>query len=107
MNDKDNKILMEIYKRTYAVATPPADFDVLLANATLDEHNRKVIPFNDYELEDDVAQQIIKDVMKEFKVPKWKRQAFHNAYNLGCSPKNKQDEFSDWDVTLMDGLENE
>jgi hypothetical protein len=27
MSDKDDKILMEIYKRTYAVATPPADFD--------------------------------------------------------------------------------
>ena len=45
--------------------------------------------------------------MKEFKVPKWKRQAFHNAYNLGCSPKNKQDDLSDWDITLMDGLEDE
>jgi hypothetical protein len=107
MREKDDKILMEIYKRTYAVATPPADFDVLLANATLDEHNRKVIPYDDYELEEDVALQIINDVMKEFKVPKWKRQLFINTYRLGCSPKNKQDDLSDWDVTLNDGLENE
>ena len=106
MREKDDKILMEIYKRTYAVATPPADFDVLLANATLDEHNRKVIPYNDYELEEDVALQIINDVMKEFKVPKWKRQLFINTYRLGCSPKTKQDDLSDWDVTLNDGLEN-
>jgi hypothetical protein len=98
---------MEIYKRTYAVATPPADFNVLLANATLDEHNRKVIPYNDYELEEDVALQIINDVMKEFKVPKWKRQLFINTYRLGCSPKSKRDDLSDWDVTLNDGLENE
>jgi hypothetical protein len=107
MREKDDKILMEIYKRTYAVATPPADFDVLLANATLDEHNRKVIPYDDYELEEGVALQIINDVMKEFKVPKWKRQFFINTYWLGCSPKSKRDDLSDWDVTLNDGLPDE
>ena len=61
MREKDDKILMEIYKRTYAVATPPADFDVLLANATLDEHNRKVIPYDDYELEEGEYFDILKD----------------------------------------------
>ena len=107
MRDKDDKILMEIYRRAYAAATPSANFDDLVTNAKIDEHGRKVIPFNDYELEDDIAQQIINNVMKEFKVPKWKRQAFHNAYNLGCSPRSKRDELSDWDVTLNDGLEDE
>ena len=107
MNTKDEKILMEIYRRAYAAATPQANFDELVANATINEHNQKVIPFNDYELDDEVAKQIIEDVMKEFKVPKWKRRAFHNTYNLGCSPRIKRDDLSDWDVTLNDGLEYE
>jgi hypothetical protein len=104
MSNKEDKILREIYKRAYAAATPPADFDILIANATLDEYNRKVIPYNDYELEDGIAQQIIDDVMKEFKVAKWKRQLFNNTYWLGCSPKSKQDDLSDWNVTLNDGI---
>ena len=86
---KDIKIMFEIYRRAYVAATPSANFDELVANAKIDEHGMKLIPFNDYQLEDDIAKQIIEDVMKEFKVPKWKHKAFHNTYNLGCSPKSK------------------
>jgi hypothetical protein len=32
---------------------------------------------------------IFQDVMKEFKVPKWRRGAFHISFTLGCSPKTK------------------
>jgi diphthamide synthase subunit DPH2 len=88
-SEKDEKIMMEIYKRAYVAATPQADFEQLVANATLDEHNRKIIPYDDYELDDNVAKQIIEDVMKEFKVPKWKRQSYSMGYWLGCSPKSK------------------
>lgn len=88
-SEKDEKILMEIYRRAYLASTPQVNFDDLVANATINEHNQKVIPFNDYELDDDIARQIIEDVMKEFKVPKWKRHSFSITYWLGCSPKSK------------------
>jgi hypothetical protein len=89
MITKDIEIMIEIYRRAYAAATPSANFDELLANAEIDKDGRKLIPFNDYELEDDVAKQIIEDAMKEFKVPKWKRKQFTFTYWLGCSPKSK------------------
>jgi hypothetical protein len=87
MKTKDINIMLEIYRRAYAVATPSANFDDLLANAEIDKDGRKLIPFNDYELKDEVAKQIIEDAMTEFKVPKWKHKQFSFTYRLGCSPK--------------------
>ena len=87
MKTTDINIMLEIYRRAYAAATPSANFDELLANAEIDKDGRKLIPFNDYQLKDDVAKQVIEDAMHEFKVPKWKRKQFSFTYWLGCSPK--------------------
>jgi hypothetical protein len=86
---KDDKILLEIYKRTYAASTPPADFEKLMEEATLNEFHQKVIPFMDYEIEDEVAESIMNEVLKEFKVPKYRYDVFKRSYWLGCSPKSK------------------
>jgi hypothetical protein len=86
---KDEKILLEIYKRTYAASTPPADFEKLTEEATLNEFHQKIIPFMDYEIEDKVAESIMDGVLKEYKVPKYRHQIFKRTYWLGCSPKSK------------------
>lgn len=82
-------ILNEIYRRAFAASTPQGDWDELLKNATTNDFGQKVIPFMDYELDDETAKKIIEDVMKEYRVPKWQRKSFALTYWLGCSPKTK------------------
>lgn len=87
---KDEKILHEIYRRAFAASTPPGNWDELLANATINEEGRKEIPFMDYECEHEVLESIFEGVMKENKVPQWRRRAFYTSFMLGCSPKTKR-----------------
>ena len=87
---KDEKILYEIYQRIYAEATPKADFYELWKNAGLDERGKKDIKFNDYEIDDDVMSGIIKSTLKEFKIPKYRRESYNVAIYLGCSPRTKR-----------------
>ena len=87
---KDYNILAEMYRRAYAASTPKGDFDAMIENAPINEFGQKVIPYLKYECEQDVMDQIIADVLKEYKVPKWRRPMFRNSFMLGCSPKTKQ-----------------
>lgn len=88
---KDEKILDELYRRSFAASEPPGDWDRLLEIAPLNEEGRKVIPYMDYECEEGVLEEIFKDVMKEYKVPKWRQKQFHFSFMLGCSPKTKRE----------------
>ena len=85
-DQKDNNILTEMYRRAFAASTPKGDFDGLLANAAINEFGQRVIPYNDYTCDHSLMEQIVEDVLKENKVPKWRRQGFKNAFMLGCSP---------------------
>jgi hypothetical protein len=87
--ERDTMILHEIYRRAFAASQPPGDWDKLLENATVNQDGQKEIPFMDYECEAETMESIFQDVMKEFKVPKWRRMAFHTSFMLGCSPKTK------------------
>lgn len=78
-----------MYRRAFANSTPKGDFDKLMENAILNEFGQKVIPFMDYECEIDVMEKIVDDVLKEYKVPIYKRKHFKTAFMLGCSPKSK------------------
>jgi len=86
----DYEILLEIYRRVYAVSEPPADFDQLVANAEINELGQKVIKYLDYECDDDVMKQICEKTLDESKVKGWKRKQFFNSFWLGCSPKSKK-----------------
>jgi hypothetical protein len=86
---KDEKILHEMYRRSFAASTPKGDWDELLANATTNEQGEKEIPFMDYECEMEVLQQIFNDVLKENRVPKRRHRQFEMAFWLGCGPKTK------------------
>jgi hypothetical protein len=86
----DYEILLEIYRRVYAVSEPPADFDQLIAEAETNDIGQKVIKYLDYECDDDVMKQICEKTLDEFKVKGWKRKQFFNSFWLGCSPKSKK-----------------
>lgn len=90
MKTKIEKALHECYKRLYAEAEPPADFDKLLEEAEINEQGQKVINFMDYSIDNDRLLEIIRDIIYEYKiVDKWSKQAFQNTVLLGVSPKSK------------------
>jgi len=86
---KEELALLECYRRLFKQATPSADFDKLCEDATLDEQGRKIIPFLDYELEDDEFKEVLLKIIKEYKIKPHRRKAFEITILLGCSPKTK------------------
>lgn len=85
----DYEILLEIYRKVYAVSEPPADFDELVANAELNERGEKVIKFLDYECEHDTMQAILDEAIAKYKIKGHRAKAFQFSFWLGCSPKTK------------------
>ena len=73
--------MMHCYRELYANATPPASF-------TVNEQGQKVIPFLDYEIEEDMFEEIVTDTIKIYKINKsFLKQAFRFTIMMGCSPK--------------------
>jgi len=89
--DKGEKLMKDCYQELFANSEPPADFDELVKNATVNKRGEKVIPFMDHEIEDALLYEIIEKYAKCLK-PKWKQLRFKNTILLGCSPKTKYDE---------------
>lgn len=88
----EEKAIHECYKRLYKASTPSVDFDELVQNATINKLGEKVIDFNSYEIDHEMFSEIVKKVIKEYKIEIWKRQLFKNTIMLGCSPKFKKSE---------------
>lgn len=88
---KDEKILLEIYRRMYKASTPSADFDQLMADAEINKWGQKEIRYMDYEIGLNDYEKIIEDTFKEFKVPVSRRKNFRVTVALGCSPKSKKE----------------
>jgi hypothetical protein len=92
LSKRDQKMhdaMMECYVRLFANSTPPGDFNKMLDEAELNAQGRKIIPFMDYEIEEEPMNQIIEDVAKEFKIKKIDFTPFRNGILMGCSPKTK------------------
>jgi hypothetical protein len=86
-----DKAMMHCYRELYANATPPASFDELLENATVNEQGQKVIPFLDYEIEEEVFEEIVADTIKVYKINRsYLKQSFRFTILMGCSPKFKK-----------------
>ena len=85
-----DKAMMHCYRELFANATPPASFDELLENATVNEQGQKVIPFLDYEIEEDVFEEIVVDTIKVYKIKKHISAPFRFTILMGCSPKFKK-----------------
>lgn len=86
----DYEILLEIYRKVYAVSEPPADFDELVANAELNKFGQKDIKFMNYQCDEAVMQQIFDETMTKYKIKGRKLNQFSFSFWLGCSPKSKK-----------------
>jgi hypothetical protein len=90
---KPNKIddaLFDCYRELFANSTPQGDFDQLVENAKINDNGQKEIPFDDYEIDEDRFQEIIKSTLAKHKVPKSLHRSFSIAIHLGCSPRFKR-----------------
>lgn len=83
--------ILHCYRQLFANATPPANFDKLLEDATINENGQKEIPFMDYEIDGELMDSIIDDTMATYKIKtKVTQQQFKTTIYLGCSPKSKR-----------------
>jgi hypothetical protein len=86
---RNEKILFDFYRRCYKAATPSADFDKLMVEAEINEWGQKDIKYSNYTIDEDVYEDILKDVLKSYRVLLNRRRLFVNTVALGCSPKFK------------------
>ena len=84
-----DKIIYETYVELFKEATPSANFDELLQNSALNDRGQMVIPFYDYEIDQDKMYEILNSFIKKYKIPKQLRGGYEFNILLGCSPKTK------------------
>lgn len=91
MSKNIDKAMMHCYRELFANATPTASFDDLLDNATINEQGQKVIPFLDYEIAEDLFEEIVAATIKVYKINRsYLKQSFRFTILMGCSPKFKK-----------------
>ena len=83
LKDKLELALHEAYIKAYKLAEPSADFM---------SDGKKNIHFENYFLDDDIAENILNEVAKKYKLSKYMKSQLHIAYYLGCSPATKRKE---------------
>jgi hypothetical protein len=87
--DKKNKALHEVFQQAYLRATPSADFDKLLEEAFIDDKGMKHIDYDAYVLDNSIADEIIQEVYKKYKITsKLDKQFISYNYHLGASPRS-------------------
>lgn len=87
---KENEAIHECYRRLYNNSIPNADFDQLVENAEINEHGLKEIDFNSYEIEKEIFEDILEDIIDEYKIkPKYRAEAFKITMRLGATPRFK------------------
>ena len=89
--EKIDKIIMDIYHKLYAAATPAADFDLLMEESPKNERGQVMIPYLDYEIEQSLCDSIIEEALKNFKAPKRIKESIKISIYMRCSPKFKRD----------------
>ena len=80
-------VVLDIYRELYKNATPSADFDKLVEQASVDQRGRKVIPYMNYYLDKDKYEKIVDKWIKRYRR---RGEAFTNGIKfeayLGCGP---------------------
>jgi hypothetical protein len=92
MDNKINDVMTSIYTELYAVSEPSVSWNYLIDCAKINEQGQKIIPYNDHLIDESVYHEIVNRHLKEFKVPKWRKDAVSRSVLLGCSPKFKKPE---------------
>ena len=88
---KPYDIIMDISRELYMNATPSADFDKLVENAEVVD-GIKQIPYDEYEIEEEILEAILRKHFIINKVNGRMKSAIRFEVMLGCSPKTKQKE---------------
>lgn len=94
MNKKQkmNKILWNIYRDVYACSNPSISFDTLYRQSRLDDKGNKIIPCNEYEIEGELLDDIVKYHLLQYGIDnKMKTEIMLQVY-LGYIPKIKTHE---------------
>lgn len=83
--------MLDCYRELFANSTPKGDFDAMMAEAEKNEFGQLVIPFMDYELEEDKFEEILQKYLnnKDLKFNEYQKRSFRTSIFLGCSPKFK------------------
>lgn len=93
LDEKLNKVIHDIYRELYNNSTPKADFDKLVEEAELDSEGRKIIPFMNYEIEQEKMDEIIDKHCKENALNKRFIDIIKANVYLGCSPRTKIEKY--------------
>jgi hypothetical protein len=84
MKKTPHDALLEIFRRAYREAYPPADFEALMASGTTQKEGW----FNDYYLPLERLTQIFDEVCKEYKIRKVDRLRMTFEVYLGGTPNS-------------------
>ena len=87
---KAQKIVWDIYRELYANSEPKADFDELVNSAEKNEYGEKIIPFENYFIEQELMDEIIEKHLKNKRLTKLAKNAIKVNVYLGCSPMSKK-----------------
>lgn len=90
LDKKIDEVMTSIYTELFAVSEPSVSWNYLLESAELNERGLKIIPYNDYQIDQEIYKEIVKRHLKELKIPKWRKEAISRGILLGCSPKFKK-----------------
>jgi len=82
--------MTNIYTELYALSDPPVSWDYLIESAELNERGQKIIPFNDYLIDQEIYYEVINKHLKESKLRKYEKESISRSILLGCSPKFKK-----------------
>lgn len=82
------EILHEYYLEVYRRATPSADYDELVRNATINERGDKTIDMDAYVLSEEVMSDIVADYIKRYKLKHQYLKTFNFHAWLGPVPRS-------------------
>ena len=92
MSSKLSKIIMETYTELYANCTTPVDFDLLVESSPRDENGKRMIPYEDYFIDENLFEEIVRRKIKQYHIKKHDQGSFRFAIYMGCSPTTIQEE---------------
>lgn len=87
---KIQKIIWDIYEELYANSEPKTDFDELVKSAQKNEKGEKIIPFENYFIEQELMDEIIEKHLKNKRLTKLAKNAIKVNVYLGVSSAFKK-----------------
>ena len=84
------EVIWDIYEELYANSEPKTDFDELVKSAQKNEKGEKIIPFENYFIEQELMDEIIEKHLKNKRLTKLAKNAIKVNVYLGVSPAFKK-----------------